>query len=115
MRLYVGVLGCKKLLRPVAREILNHIGEFATAIIAFPGITLGVLIGKDGTGSIENGFADEVFGGNQFEAFVLAACLVVNGHGDFGIGFVQRSRHRIVFHKDPFPETLAYTSRWRIS
>ena len=102
MRLYVRVLGSKKLLGPVACEILNHIGEFAAAIIASPGITLGVFIGKDRTGSIENRFADEVFRGNQFEAFVLAADFVINGYGDFGIGFMRGRDTGFFFIGIPF-------------
>ena len=60
MRLHVGVLGAEELLGTVAREVLNHVGEFASAVVALGGIALGILVGEDRGGSFEHGFADKV-------------------------------------------------------
>src|SRR5208283_1497967 len=47
VRLYIGVLGAKELLGTVARQALDHVGEFASAVIALAGIALSVLVGED--------------------------------------------------------------------
>ena len=82
MRLHVGVFGAEQLLRAVARQVLDNVGELAAAVIAFAGISLGILVREDGARGFEHGFADEVFRGNQFQALVLAAGFIVDGGGD---------------------------------
>ena len=71
MRLHVGVLGVEQLLGAVAREVLDDIGEFAAAVIAFPGITFRVLVGENAAGRLEHRFGGEVFAGDQFQAGIL--------------------------------------------
>ena len=39
----VGVLGAEQLLRAIAREVLRHVDDLAAAVVAPPGIALGVL------------------------------------------------------------------------
>ena len=79
VRLHVGVLGAEQLLGAVARQILHHVGKFASAVIAFAGIAFGVLVGEDRAGRFQHRFAHEVFRGNQLQAFVLAALFVFDG------------------------------------
>ena len=98
MRLHVGMLGAKKLLGAVARQVLDDIGKLAAAVIAFAGISFGILIGKHRASCFEHGFADEVFRGNQFQSFVLAAGFVVDRGGNLRIVFVQRAVHAGIFH-----------------
>ena len=81
VRLHVGVLGAKELLGPLPRQILHHVGEFAAAVVAFARISLGIFVGEDRAHGFEHGFADKVLGGNQLEAFMLAANFVVDGSG----------------------------------
>ncbi len=52
MRLHIGVLCPKDLLRPVDRQILNHICELAAAIITLGWITFGVFVRKNGSRSL---------------------------------------------------------------
>ncbi len=76
MGLHVGVFGAEDLLGAIAGEVLDDVGELAAAVIALAGVAFGVLVGEDRAGGFEDGFADEVFRGDQFEAFMLAAGLV---------------------------------------
>ena len=86
------MLGAEELLRAVACQVLDDVSEFATTVVSFSRIALGVLIGEDGTGGFEHGFGDEVLAGNHLQALVLAAALVFNGSGDFGIHFREWTR-----------------------
>ena len=98
VRLHVGVFRPEELLGAFARQILDDVGELAAAVVTLAGIAFGVLVGEHRAHGFEHGFADEVFRGDQFQAFVLAADFVVDGGGHLGIGFVQRARHVGVFH-----------------
>ena len=95
VRLHVGVLGAEDLLGAVAGEVLDHVGELASAVVAAAGIALGVLVGEDRAGSLKHGVADEVLGGDHLEAFVLAEDFVFDGGGDLGIGLRERKRHAV--------------------
>src|SRR5581483_4468971 len=79
----------------LAGKRLDYVGELAAAVVAASGITFRVLVGEHRACGFQYSFADEVFRGNQLEAFVLAANFVVNGSGDFGIDFVQRAWHAV--------------------
>ena len=94
MRLNVGMLRTEQLLRPVARQVLDDIGKLAPAVIALAGISLGILVREHRPRSFEHSLADEILRGDQFESFVLAASLVVDGGGNLRIVFVQRTVHR---------------------
>ena len=89
MRLHVGVLGAEELLGAVARQVLDHVGELASAVVALAGIALGVLVGEDRAGGFQHGFADKVLRGDQLQTFVLAALFVLDGLRDLGINFRQ--------------------------
>ena len=84
VRLHVGMLGAEKLLGAVARQVLDHIGELAAAVVALAGIAFGVFVGEHRARRFEHGLADEVLRGDQLQAFVLAAGFVVDGSGNFG-------------------------------
>ena len=60
VRLDIRVFGAKQLLGPVARQILDNVGELAAAVIALPGIPLGILVGEHRTGGLENRLAHEI-------------------------------------------------------
>ena len=98
VRLHVGVLGAEELLGAVARQVLDHVGKLASAVVALAGIALGVLVGEDRAGGFEHGFADEILRGDQLQPFVLAALLVFDCLRDLGIGFRQRTLHGIAIH-----------------
>ena len=98
--LHIGVLRAKQFLRPVPRQVLDNIRKLAAAVITLAGISFGILIREHRAGSLQHGFADKIFRGDQFQAFVLAAGLVINGGGYQRIALGERAVHRIggVFH-----------------
>ena len=63
-----------------------HVHELASAVIALSGIAFGVLVGQYRAGGLQDGGADEVFGGDEFEAVGLTSGLVADGIGDVRIG-----------------------------
>ncbi len=73
MRLHVGMFRAKKFLDPLAREIFYDVGKLASAVIALAGVAFRIFVGEHGTGSLKHSLADEVFGSDQLQAFVLAA------------------------------------------
>ena len=44
VRLHVGVVGAEQLLRAIDRELLGHVDELASAVVAAPRVALGVLV-----------------------------------------------------------------------
>ena len=102
MGLHVGIFGAEELFGAVAGQVLDHVGEFAAAVVAFAGISFGVLVGEHRSHGFEHGFADEIFGGDQLQAFMLALSFMVDGRGHLGIGFKQGARHRGIFHGGHF-------------
>ncbi len=76
----------KSCLGAIAGNVFNDVGELAAAVVALAGIAFGVLVGEDGSGGLQHGAADEVFGGDHLEAFVLADDFVFDLCGDLRIG-----------------------------
>ena len=85
MRLHVRKLGAEDLLGSGARQILDHIGVLAAAVVAASRIALGILVGEHRAGCLKHCLGDEVFAGDHLQPFVLAEGFVVNGGGNFGI------------------------------
>src|SRR5690348_2561800 len=81
----VGVLGAEKFFGAFDGEALDAVDVFASAVVALAGVALGVFVAEDGAHGFHDGFGDEIFGGDEFEAGGLAADLVVEGGGDFGV------------------------------
>ena len=77
MGLHVGVLGAKQLLRPIARQCFDLIGELTAAVVAPSGITLGVFIRENASGCLQDSFGSEVFACDQFQTGVLAVQLLL--------------------------------------
>src|SRR3954466_9019529 len=73
VRLHIGVLGAEELLGAIARKVFDDVGILATTVIALSGIAFGVLVREHRTHGFQHGFANEVFGGDQLQSFVLAA------------------------------------------
>ena len=94
MRLDVGVLGAEERLRAGDGRALDDVDELAAAVVAPARIAFGVLVRQHRAGGFEDGAADEVLGGDELEAAVLARRLVADGLGDFGVGFRERAQHR---------------------
>src|SRR5678816_2132965 len=91
MRLHVCMVDAKEFLGAFDRERLNDICKLAATVVAASGIALGVLVGENGSRSLEHAFVGKVFGRDHFQAGFLAAFFVLNGVEDFGIDLPERS------------------------
>jgi hypothetical protein len=60
MRLDIGMLRAEELFGPLTRQTLNNISKLAAAVITLAGISLSVLVGKDGARSLQDCHADKV-------------------------------------------------------
>ena len=98
VRLHVGMLRAKKFLGPLARQILDHVGKLASAVIALAGIALRILVGEYGTGGFKHSLADKIFRSNQLQPFMLAANFVVDSVRNLRINFIERAGHVRIFH-----------------
>lgn len=87
VRLHVGILGAEQLADALDGQVLALVDNLATAIIAFAGIALGVLVRHVGTHGLHDLIADKVFGGNQFDAFQLTLMLFFDKIEDFVVLF----------------------------
>ncbi len=91
MGLDVDVFGAEEAFGAVAGEVFDDVGVLAAAVVALSGVSLCVFVGENGACCFKDGAADEVFGGDHLEAFVLALYFVFNLRGDLGVGGGQRS------------------------
>src|ERR1700676_4417197 len=110
VRLHVRVLGSKKFLRPVARQVFDNVSVLASSVIPLAGIALSIFVGEYRTCSFEHGFADEILRGNQLQTFVLAASLVIDRCSDLWISFGKRAGHCRIFHGKLSISILVYLS-----
>ena len=97
MRLDVGMLGAEERLRAVDRELLGLIHEFAAAVVALAGITLGIFIREDRAHGFHHCLGNKILRWDQLEARGLPAELVTQHSRDGGIGFFQRTAHPAKF------------------
>src|ERR1039457_7375790 len=95
MGLHVDVLATEDLFGAIAGEVLDDVGIFAAAVVATAGVALGILIGEDGTGRLENCFGDKVLAGNHLQALMLAERFVVKSGGYVGVGLGEGERHAV--------------------
>ena len=75
VRLNVGPLGVEQFLDAVDGHLFALVYHLATAVVAFAGITLGILVGEAGAHGLHHLFADKVFRGNQFDTLTLSLIL----------------------------------------
>ena len=86
MGLHVGGLGAKDLFDAINGQLLGNVHKLATAVVAFAGVALSILIsqlralrGHDGGGGV-------VFAGNQLDVLFLAGVFRCNSGKNFGVG-----------------------------
>jgi hypothetical protein len=80
------MFGGEEPLGAIPGDIFDDVGELTSAIVALAWVALGIFVGEDSSGSLENRAADKVLGGDHFESFVLALNLVLYLLGYLGIG-----------------------------
>ena len=92
VRLHIGELAAKQLLRAIARQILDLVVEFAAAVVALAGVALGVLVGHPAAHRVHHGSADMILAGDQFKRAGLTIGLPRHDALHLGIGFVQHGQ-----------------------
>ena len=77
--LHVGVLGTEQLGGAIASQVLHHVHEFTTAVVATARITLGVLVGEHGALRLEDRTRCEILGGDHFQRGALPPQFLLDG------------------------------------
>ena len=77
MRLNVDVIGAEQLFGALDSQGLDHVGEFASTVVAFARIPFGVFVREDRPGGLEDSLGNKVFRGDQLEPLVLTASFVM--------------------------------------
>ena len=90
VRLDVRVVGAEQRLGAVDRELLGDVDPLAAAVVALAGQALGVLVGEDRAGRLEDRARHEVLGGDHLERVLLALELVLQRIRDLGVDRRQR-------------------------
>jgi len=83
VRLHVDMLSVEEASSAVDGQLFGIVDPFAPAIVAFAGVSLGVLVGENGAGCLHDGRAAMVFRGDEHDVLGLPLLLTM---GD-GIGF----------------------------
>ena len=91
VRLHVHVVGAEQLLGAFDREVLGLVEHVAAAVVAPPRVALRVLVRGDRAERLEHRLGDEVLGGDQLEAFGLAARLAAQDARHRGVRLGERA------------------------
>src|SRR6185503_1104712 len=89
VRLDVRVLGAEQLLRTVDRRLLDLVDDLAAAVVAPPGVALGVLVGRHRPDGLEDRGPGEVLGGDQLDLAALALELLAEQLRDLRVDLGQ--------------------------
>ena len=90
------MLGAEQRLRAVDRELLDLVDPLAPAVVAPPGVALGVLVREHRADRLEHRRPGEVLGRDQLELVALARELAVDEAGDIGVCLRQADRAELV-------------------
>ena len=91
MGLYIGKAGAEELPGPLDGDVLHYIYALAAAVIPFSGVALRVFVGEHRTGSGQNGGADHVLRGDEFDVLLLAVIFRLNCLPTSGSAAVMKS------------------------
>ncbi len=89
VRLDVRMLGAEQRLRTVDSKLLDLVHDLTAAVVAAPGIPLGVLVRRHRPDRLEHRRPREVLGGDQLQLSALALELLPEQRGDIGIDVRQ--------------------------
>ena len=90
VRLHVRELRAEQLLGALDGEALGDVDELAAAVVATPGVALGVLVGEHRALGFEHGTRHEVLARDHLERAALAAELLLQDRGDLRVDLGQR-------------------------
>ncbi len=117
VRLDVRVLGAEQLLGAVDRELLDDVHVLAAAVVAPPGVALGVLVRQHAALALQDRLRDEVLGGDHLQRALLAIELEADGLGDLRVDLGERAveevRRQIGHHGDGSTPRSAAVRRFR--
>src|SRR5690606_30378605 len=77
--------GAEQLPGAVDGQLLGHVDVLAAAVVALVRIALGVLVGQHAALGLQHARAGVVLAGDQLDMVLLAAGLVGDGLGQFGV------------------------------
>src|SRR3989304_1732529 len=89
MGLHVCVFSSKEPLHPVSRNVLRLIDELAAAVISFPGVSFGILVGQDAAEGLKHRKAHEILRRNELQLGVLTVNLALNGSKNVGVNALK--------------------------
>lgn len=101
MRLNIRPFGIEQFLDTVDSDLFALVYHFATSVVAFPGIPLGVFVGQARTHCLHDLIADKVFRGNQFNTFSLSLILFFNDVENNVVSFHIVLCIKSFYHKYP--------------
>ena len=90
VRLNVCELSAEELLCSFDSEIFNHVDALASAVVTLCGVTLGILICKNGADSRHNRGRDEVLGRDELDTSLLTRALCLDSLAHLGIELRQK-------------------------
>ena len=91
MRLDVGRIGTKNLLHAIKCQLLGNVDKFATAVIAFAWIALGIFVGELRALCSHHGRRGIVFTGNELNVMFLTCIFCLDSGKNFGIGLFNQN------------------------
>jgi hypothetical protein len=89
MRLDIRVLDPEEFLGPLDGKRLDFVDEFASTVIAPPGVALGIFIRENTADRFEDGFGNKIFRGDQLDGQPLPTPLIANKVRDLGVDEIQ--------------------------
>ena len=103
VRLHVRMVGAEQFLGARDRQRLGHVHELAPTVVALARVAFGILVRQHRALRFEDGAADEVLRGDEFESEFLPVAFVSNRRGELrvdrrkgtGQGRGGSGRHRI--------------------
>ena len=85
MRLHIGIFCAKELLGAVDGDLLDDVGIFTAAVVAFAGVALGVFIGQNAAHGRDDGGRGDIFGRDQLDVLLLAMVFILHLGGDLRV------------------------------
>ena len=108
--LHVGVVGTEQGGGPGAGQFLDLVNDLVAAVVALPGVALGVLVGQHRARCGQHGRGREVLRSDELQRALLPVLLLMDESGHFGVGR-QRGVQR--GHEDGIPSRSRAGSRSR--